>query len=70
MSVNNNSKEGSEQHMSEDQGSDSEGVTAKCSLECGAEAFEHAEKAVSDAYDKTAQVVSETYEQAKSYSSK
>ena len=65
MSVNNDTNEGSEQHMAEDHGNGSDGVTAQCSVECGAEVFEHAEKAVSDAYDKTAQVVSETYEQAK-----
>jgi ElaB/YqjD/DUF883 family membrane-anchored ribosome-binding protein len=38
-------------------------------LERGTEAFGAAEKAVGDAYDKTTQKVSETYEQAKSYSS-
>ena len=37
-------------------------------MERGAEAYGQAEKAVSDVYDKTAQAVGETYEQAKSYS--
>ncbi len=70
MSVKNDKHEASEQHMAEGHANGSDGVTAQCSVECGAEVFEHAEKAVSDAYDKTAQVVSETYEQAKNYSSK
>ena len=38
--------------------------------ERGAAVYEQAEQAVSDVYDKTARVVSETYEQAKSYSRK
>jgi ElaB/YqjD/DUF883 family membrane-anchored ribosome-binding protein len=35
----------------------------------GTEAFEHAEKAVSDAYEKTSEKAGETYEHVKSYSS-
>ncbi|MGZ9159252.1 MAG: hypothetical protein ACXW36_10355, partial [Nitrospira sp.] len=38
-------------------------------LDRGAEAYGQAEKAVSDVYDKTAEAVSKTYEQAKSYGS-
>lgn len=37
-------------------------------LEQGTEAYVHAEQAVSEAYDKTTQKVSETYAQVKSYS--
>ena len=37
-------------------------------LERGVEVYGQAEQAVSDVYDKTAQVVSETFEQAKGYS--
>ena len=47
-------------------GSDS--ATAQSILERGAEAYGQAEKAVSEVSDKTAKAVSETYEQAKSYS--
>ena len=47
---------------------DKDGVTAQSILERGAVAYGQAEKAVSDVYDKTAQAVGETYEQAKSYS--
>jgi ElaB/YqjD/DUF883 family membrane-anchored ribosome-binding protein len=49
---------------------DSNSATAQSILERGAEAYGQAEKVVSDVYDKTAQVVGKTYEQAKSYSSK
>jgi ElaB/YqjD/DUF883 family membrane-anchored ribosome-binding protein len=49
---------------------DKEGGTAQSILERGAEAYGQAEKAVSDAYDKTARAVGETYEQAKIYSRK
>jgi ElaB/YqjD/DUF883 family membrane-anchored ribosome-binding protein len=45
-------------------------ATAQSILERGAEAYGQVEKAVSDVSDKTAQAVSETYEQAKSYSRK
>lgn len=44
------------------------GAKPKSTLERGAEAFEHAEQAVSDAYDKTSKKVSETYDKAKNYS--
>jgi ElaB/YqjD/DUF883 family membrane-anchored ribosome-binding protein len=44
------------------------GAKTKSTLERGAEAFEHAEQAVSDAYDKTSEKVSETYDKAKNYS--
>jgi ElaB/YqjD/DUF883 family membrane-anchored ribosome-binding protein len=46
----------------------SAGATPQSTLEHGAEVYGQAEQAVSDAYDKTAQKVSQTYEQAKSYS--
>ena len=46
----------------------SAGATAQNILDRGAKVYGQAEKAVSDAYDKTAQTVSQTYEQAKSYS--
>jgi len=44
------------------------GAKAKEAMERGAEAFEHAEQAVSDAYDKTSEKVGETYDKAKNYS--
>jgi len=44
--------------------------TNKYILERGTEVYGQAEQAVIEAYDKTAKVVSETYEQAKSYSTK
>jgi len=44
------------------------GATAQDILERGTEVYGQAEQAVNEAYDKTAKVVSETYEQAKSYS--
>ena len=49
---------------------DSDSVTAESTLERGAEVHGQAEQTVSDVYDKTSQAVSETYEQAKSYSTK
>jgi len=49
---------------------DGDGGTSQSMLNRGAEAYEQAEKAVSDAYDNTAQAVGETYENAKSYSKK
>jgi ElaB/YqjD/DUF883 family membrane-anchored ribosome-binding protein len=49
---------------------DEDGGTAQSILERGAEAYGQAEKAVSEVSDKTAQAVSETYEQAKNYSRK
>ena len=44
------------------------GATAQNILDRGAKVYGQAEKAVGDAYDKTAQTVSQTYDQAKSYS--
>ena len=44
-------------------------ANAESIMERGAEVYAQAEQAVGDVYDKTAQTVSETYEQAKSYSS-
>ncbi len=46
----------------------SAGAKAQNILDRGAKVYGQAEKAVSDAYDTTAQKVSQTYEQAKSYS--
>ena len=46
----------------------SAGATDQNILDRGAKVYGQAEQAVSDAYDKTAQTVSQTYEQAKSYS--
>ena len=68
MDVEKNKYETPKQQIVGEPGSDS--ATAQSILERGAEAYGQAEKAVSDVYDKTAQAVSETYEQAKSYSSK
>lgn len=45
----------------------SAGATAQNILDRGAKAYGQAEKAVSDAYDKTAETVGQTYEQAKNY---
>lgn len=50
--------------------SGSDGAAAQNTMERGAEALEQAEEAVGDLKDKTAQVVSKTYEQARSYCSK
>jgi ElaB/YqjD/DUF883 family membrane-anchored ribosome-binding protein len=47
---------------------DSANAAAQSLLERGTEAYEQAEQAVSDVYDRTAQTVNETYEHAKSYS--
>jgi len=62
-----NKYETPEQQMVGEPGS--AGATAQNTLERGAKAYGQAKEAVSDAYDKTAQTVSETYEQAKGYSS-
>ena len=62
-----NKYETPEQQMAGEPGS--AGATAQNTLERGAKAYGQAKEAVSDAYDKTAQTVSETYEQAKGYSS-
>jgi ElaB/YqjD/DUF883 family membrane-anchored ribosome-binding protein len=66
MNVENNKYETPEQQKAGEPGS--AGAAAENILERGAEVYGHAEQAVSDAYDKTARVVSKTYDQAKSYS--
>ena len=68
MDVKHKKHETPKQQTAEESGIDSD--TAQSTLEHGAEVLGQAEEAVSDAYDKTAQAVSETYEKAKSYSSK
>lgn len=55
-----------EQKMSGESGNS--GTKAKGAMERGAQAFEHAEQAVSDAYDKTSEKVGEIYDKAKNYS--
>jgi len=67
MDVKHKKHETPKQQTAEESGSDSD--TAQSTLEHGAEVLGQAEEAVSDAYDKTARVVGETYEQAKNYSS-
>ena len=57
---------GQKQQVEKESGS--AGATAHNILESGTEAFGQAEQAVSDAYDKTSERISETYEKAKSYS--
>jgi ElaB/YqjD/DUF883 family membrane-anchored ribosome-binding protein len=49
---------------------DQDAGAAQSILKRGGEAYEHAEKAVSEVYDKAAQAVVETYEHGKSYSRK
>ena len=49
---------------------DTNGGAAQRILKRGGEAYEHAEKAVSDVYDKAAQAVVGTYEHGRSYSRK
>jgi ElaB/YqjD/DUF883 family membrane-anchored ribosome-binding protein len=49
---------------------DTDAGAAQSILKRGGEAYEHAEKAVSEVYDKTAQAVVGTYEHGKSYSRK
>ena len=68
MDVENNKYKTPKQQMVGEPGSES--AAAQSVLERGAEVHGQAEPAVSDVCDKTAQAVSETYEQAKSYSSK
>jgi len=48
--------------------SGSAAATAQSIMDRGAKVYGQAEQAVSDAYDKTAETVSQTYEQAKNYS--
>jgi len=66
MESENKNTKGQTQQMVEESGSAS--ATAQGILERGTKVYGQAEKAASEAYDKTAKVVSETYEQAKSYS--
>ena len=66
MDVKHKKHETPKEQMVDEPGNDSD--TAQSTLEHGAEVLGQAEEAVSDAYDKTAQAVSETYEKAKSYS--
>jgi ElaB/YqjD/DUF883 family membrane-anchored ribosome-binding protein len=47
---------------------DGAGADAQSILEHGEEVYGRAEEAVTDAYDKTAQAVGQTYEQVKNYS--
>ncbi|MBF0496789.1 MAG: hypothetical protein HQK58_09495 [Deltaproteobacteria bacterium] len=65
MNVEHGKKETLKQQIVEE--ADSASAAAQNILERGAEVYGQAEQAVSDAYDKTAQTVSETYAQAKSY---
>ena len=62
-----NKNYGSPEQKSEEE-SGSAGATAHNILESGAEAYGQTEQAVSDAYDKPSEKVSETYKKAKSYS--
>jgi ElaB/YqjD/DUF883 family membrane-anchored ribosome-binding protein len=48
----------------------SDNATAKSALKRGPEVYGQMEQSASDVHDKTAQTVSETYEQVKSYSNK
>jgi ElaB/YqjD/DUF883 family membrane-anchored ribosome-binding protein len=68
MNPENNKYQTPEQQTVGETGSAS--ATAQSIPERGAAVYEQAEQAVSDVYAKTAQTVSETYEQAKSYSNK
>ena len=66
MDTEKNKYDSTSQKMAGEPGSAS--ATAQKVLDRGAEVYGQAEKAVSDVYDKTAEAVSKTYEQAKSYS--
>ena len=68
MDTEKNQYETPNQKMAGESGSAS--ATAQKVLDRGAEVYGQAEKAVSDVYEKTAQAVGETYEQAKNYSRK
>ena len=68
MDIENNKYEDPKQQIVGELGSDS--ATAQSIPERGAEVHDQAEPAVSDVYEKTAQVVSETYERGKNYSRK
>jgi ElaB/YqjD/DUF883 family membrane-anchored ribosome-binding protein len=67
MDVEQNKDDSTSQKMAGKPGSAS--AAAQKVLDRGADAYGHAEKAVRDVYDKTAETVSKTYEQAKSYGS-
>lgn len=66
MDTEKNKYDSTSQKMAGEPGSAS--ATAQKVLDRGAEVYGQAEKAVSDVYDKTAEAVSKTYEQVKSYS--
>ncbi len=66
MDTDKNKHKTPKEHMTEEL--DSVSATAHTILEQGAEAYGQAEQAVSDAYDKTSQKVTDTYAQAKGYS--
>lgn len=67
MNMENSNYEAPELNREKASGSDS--TAGQTIFNRGAEAYGHAEQAVSDAYDKTSEKVSETYEKVKSYSS-
>ncbi|MGE0087358.1 MAG: hypothetical protein AB7S75_23370 [Desulfococcaceae bacterium] len=67
MDTENSKKKTHKQELAEESGSDS--AAEQSTMERGAEILGKAEDAVSEAYDKTARTVSETYEQVKSYGS-
>lgn len=67
MNMEKKNYDAAEQQSGKESGHDS--AADQSLLERGTEALGSAEKAVGDVYDKTTQKVSETYEQAKSYSS-
>ena len=66
MDTEKNKYDSTSQKMAGEPGSAS--ATAQKVMDRGAEVYGQAEKTVSDVYDKTAEAVSKTYEQAKSYS--
>jgi len=66
MNMEKNNYYGAEQKTAKESGNGSGDQTI---FERGAEAYEQAGQAVSDAYDKTSEKVGETYEKARSYSS-
>jgi ElaB/YqjD/DUF883 family membrane-anchored ribosome-binding protein len=68
MDIENNKEQTAKYTMAGEPGSDD--ATAKGALKRGAEVYGQMEQSASDVHDKTAQTVSETYEQVKSYSSK
>ena len=67
MNMEKNKHDAAEQKREKESGSDS--TDDQTIFEGGAEAYGQAEQAVRDAYDKTSEKVSETYEKARSYSS-